>query len=214
MTLAAALDRYNIEIPNDQSRLIERYCQLLWHWNERINLTRHTDYNLFVARDLVDSLALAKFLKSDEELLDLGTGGGVPGILLAILRSDLQVSLCESIGKKAQVVNEIVSDLKLPVPVYHSRAEDVLDDFRYDTVVARAVGPLKKILRWLNPHWDALQRLLLVKGPRWVEERGEARHLGLLASLELRRVDQYAMPGTESESVILEIRRSLPAKND
>ena len=213
MTLAAALDRYNIEIPNDQSRLIERYCQLLWHWNKRINLTRHTDYNLFVARDLVDSLALAKFLKSDEELLDLGTGGGVPGILLAILRSDLQVSLCESIGKKAQVVNEIVSDLKLPVPVYHSRAEDVLDDFRYDTVVARAVGPLKKILRWLNPHWDALQRLLLVKGPRWVEERGEARHLGLLASLELRRVDQYAMPGTESESVILEIRRSLPAKN-
>ena len=106
--------------------LLERYCGLLWDWNTKINLTRHTDYEKFVARDLVDSLAFARFLGPNERVLDVGTGGGVPGVVLAIVRGDLQVSLCESVGKKAKVVAEIVAQLGLAVPVLHARAEDVL----------------------------------------------------------------------------------------
>ena len=66
-------------------------------------------------RDLLDSYQLAKLLKPNEEILDLGTGGGVPGILVAILRPDLDVSLCDSVAKKAKVAESIVEGLQLNV---------------------------------------------------------------------------------------------------
>ena len=71
---------------------------------------------------------------------------------------------------------------------------------------ARGVGGrLAKLLRWFRPHWNALDRLLVLKGPAWVEERGEARHAGLLRDLALRKLTSYPLPGTESESVLLQI---------
>ncbi len=230
--LAAALARHRIELPAAQVALLERYCELLWDWNTKLNLTRHTDYEKFVARDLVDSLAFAGFLAPNERVLDVGTGGGVPGVVLAILRSDLQVSLCESVGKKARVVAEIVAQLGLAVPVLHARAEEVLSargtgpicakhpegrsaenrtcplpGQRFDTLVIRAVARLKKLLEWFRPHWKSFDRMLVLKGPSWVEERGEARHYGLLRDLALRKLAAYPLPGTESESVLLQIRR-------
>ena len=210
MTLASALERYDLSLTTSQANQIESYCQLLWEWNEQINLTRHTDYDRFVSRDLIDSMRLADLLEPNEGILDLGTGGGVPGIILAILRPDLEVSLCDSVAKKAKVVDRIVQDLTLPVPVHHARAEELIGDFRFDTVIARAVGSLAKVLGWLEPCWHSLQRLLLVKGPRWVEERAEARHRGLFRELELRRLVSYPMPGSDAESVILQVRRSIP----
>src|SRR3977135_72953 len=84
-SLHAALARHQIELPDDQVALLDRYCRLLWSWNEKLNLTRHTDYEKFVARDVVDSMALEPFLDAGERVLDVGTGGGVPGIVLAIL---------------------------------------------------------------------------------------------------------------------------------
>ena len=85
--LSAVLARHQIELPAAQVALLERYCELLWDWNAKINLTRHTDYEKFVARDLVDSLAFARFLEPKEEVLDVGTGGGVPGVVLADRRA-------------------------------------------------------------------------------------------------------------------------------
>ena len=139
-------------------------------------------------------------------MLDVGTGGGVPGVVLAIVRDDLKISLCESVGKKARAVADIVAQLGLPTPVLHARAEDVLASERFDTLVVRAVARLKKLLEWFRPHWEAFDRLLVLKGPSWVEERGEARHYGLMHDLSLRKLTSYPLPGTESESVLLQIR--------
>lgn len=205
-TLAAALARYELTLPDPQRVLMERYCQRLWDWNAKLNLTRHTDYDAFVSRDLVDSLELSRLLDPDQRVLDVGTGGGVPGVLLAILRPDLQLALCESVGKKAHAVEDIVRHLGLSLPMHRERAEHVVERTRYDVLVARAVGPLWKICKWFEPHWQAFGCLLAVKGPRWVEERGEARHRGYLRTVELRKVASYPMPGTGSESVILRLR--------
>ncbi|MEN6450867.1 MAG: 16S rRNA (guanine(527)-N(7))-methyltransferase RsmG [Thermoguttaceae bacterium] len=205
--LAAALARHAIELPPEQVALLERYCGLLWDWNTKLNLTRHTDYEKFVTRDVVDSLAIAKFLEPNERVLDVGSGGGVPGIILAIVRGDLRVALSESMGKKAKVLIEMVEQLGLPVPVFHARAEDVLlSGERFDTLVIRAVARLKKLLEWFRPHWKSFDRLLILKGPSWVDERGEARHYGLMHELALRKLATYPLPGTESESVLLQIR--------
>jgi 16S rRNA (guanine527-N7)-methyltransferase len=203
--LAAAMAEQQIRLPDQQVALLEQYCRLLWDWNTKLNLTRHTDYRKFVARDLVDSLTFAEFLQPGEVVLDVGTGGGVPGIVLAIVRPDLSVSMCESVGKKARAVADMVDRLGLDVPVYDVRAEDVLGRSRYNTLVARAVARLVKLLGWLRPHWGAFDRLLVLKGPAWVEERGEARHRGLLRNLALRKLAACALPGSEAESVLLQI---------
>ncbi len=203
--LAHALRDVGIDLPDEQIEALDSYRAVLWRWNEQINLTRHTTIEKFVTRDVFDSLELAKLLPQRERILDVGTGGGVPGLILAICRPDLRVSVCESVQKKAKVVEAIVSELRLPATVYGCRAEEVLQLQTFDTLVARGVASLAKILRWVEPHWSALDRLLLIKGRKWVEERGEARHLGLLKNLELRKAASYLTPSTDAESVILSI---------
>jgi 16S rRNA (guanine527-N7)-methyltransferase len=211
-SLQQALDRHGMLVSGTVQRSLDRYCHLLWEWNQKLNLTRHTDYDTFVVRDLLDTVQLSQLIQADEELLDIGSGGGVPGLLLAILRRDVKVVLSESTGKKARVLDSLVESLELPVPVHHGRGEELLDDFRFSSVVARAVGPLRKVLVWVQPHWTSVDRLLLLKGPRWVAERREARELGLLRNLELRRAVTYQVPGNDNESVILQIWKTADAR--
>jgi 16S rRNA (guanine527-N7)-methyltransferase len=208
LTLAAVLTRHGIELEPDQVELLDRYAQALWAWNEKLNLTRHTDYEKFVSRDVVDSQWLERFLDSAERVLDVGTGGGVPGIVLAILRPDLEVSLCESVAKKARVVEDIVRQLGLPIAVHHARAEELLADHEYDTLVVRAVAPLEKLLTWFKPHWASIGRLLVLKGPAWIEERAAAQEKELLRGVRINTLATYPLPGSKSQSVVLEIRRA------
>jgi 16S rRNA (guanine527-N7)-methyltransferase len=206
--LSDALQQVGINLTEAQVQLLDSYRELLWKWNEQLNLTRHTTLEKFATRDVVDSWELAKLLGNRDRVLDIGTGGGVPGLVLAICRPDLRVSVCESVQKKAKVVEAIVVELNIPVSVYACRAEEVLELQTFDTLVARGVAALAKILRWVDPHWGAFERLLLIKGRKWVEERGEARHLGLLKKLELRKAAEYLTPRTDAESVILSITRA------
>jgi 16S rRNA (guanine527-N7)-methyltransferase len=207
-TLAEMLATEGLALEPGQVEQLDRYRKLLWQWNEKMNLTRHTTIEKFVTRDVVDSLQLANLLDQGERVLDVGTGGGVPGVILAIARPDLKISLCDSTQKKARAVEEMVAQLGLPVRVYACRAEDVLEVSTFDTLVARALAPMAKVLTWLKPHWESFDRLLLVKGSSWAEERGEARHLNLLKHLELRKAATYQTPRTGAESVILKIWRA------
>jgi 16S rRNA (guanine527-N7)-methyltransferase len=204
-SLAEALAAYQIELPPEQVELLDAYRRELWAWNEKMNLTRHTTLQKFVTRDLGDSLELAGLLERGERVLDVGSGGGVPGVILAIVRPDLKLSLCESVGKKAAVLQQIVEAVGLDCKVHAARAEDLLEVSTFDTLVVRAVAPLRKLLYWLSPHWEAFDRLLVIKGRSWVAERGEARHHGLLKPLELRKAAEYTTRGTDAVSVILKI---------
>ncbi len=195
----------DLEAP--QIDLLDRYAQALWSWNQKLNLTRHTDYEKFVSRDVVDSHWLEQFLDSAERVLDVGTGGGVPGIILAILRPDLDVSLCESVAKKARAVHDIVQQIGLPIHTHHARAEQLLLDHDYDTLVVRGVAPLDKLLIWLKPRFAAFRRLLVVKGPGWKQECEVARHKKLLGGLRINSLAAYDLPGTSSQSIIAELRR-------
>ncbi len=213
-TLSDALQRHGIKIAKPKVRQLEEYCRLLWEWNERLNLTRHADYEKFVSRDLVDVLALSEFLREGERVLDVGTGGGVPGIPLAILRPDLRVELCDSTGKKTLAVSEILRDMRLDIPIWHAKVETLLPKRekgnRFTTLVVRAVSRLVNLLRMVGPYWTQFDRLMLVKGPRWPEERGEARHYNLMNKLALRCLKTYPTPaadGTTVESVVLQVCR-------
>ena len=206
-SLKELLRAQQIDVSDERIEMLDRYRRLLWSWNERMNLTRHTTLEKFVNRDIVDSYELSKLLEHGERVLDVGTGGGVPGLVVAILRPDLSVSVCESTQKKARAVEAIVTEMRLPVRVFPSRAEEVLEIITFDTLVARALAPLAKTLGWLQLHWEAFDRLLLIKGRSWVEERSKARQSGRMRGLELRKAATYETPGTSAESVILSIRQ-------
>lgn len=207
-TLAAALERRAIELPPEQVELLDRYARALWDWNEKINLTRHTTYDKFVGRDVVDALALQPHIGFGDRVIDVGTGGGVPGVILKIVRPDLEVILTDTVGKKARAVEDIVRRIGLEAKVHHGRAEDLLATRKAETLVVRAVAPLEKLLTWFAPLQQAFERMLVIKGPGWVEERYVARQKRLLKNWQLRNVDEWPLPGTDGRSVLLELKRS------
>ena len=120
--------------------------------------------------------------------------------------------LSDSVGKKANVLEDIVDRLGLKRPSFMVRCTK---RWRKTASIRLPSGPSprwKKLLEWFKPHWDSFTRLLVLKGPAWVEERGEARHFGLMKTLALRNLKSYPMPGTESESVLLSIGLRPKAK--
>ena len=120
-------------------------------WNEKINVISRKDIEQLYERHVVHSLAIYKFLpfQPGSKILDIGTGGGFPGIPLAIMMPDVQFHLTDSIGKKIKVVQEVADALGLKnVKAEHIRSEQVKS--KYDFVVSRAVAELKMLLAWSN----------------------------------------------------------------
>jgi len=200
-----ALSTHDMSFAANHAEQLAAYCELLWEWNNRLNLTRHVDFESFVTRDLPDCLQLADLLNENESVLDVGSGGGVPGAVLAILRPDLTMTLAESTQKKAIALEAIAKELNLPVEVCPDRGEDVLRRRSFDTVTARAVAPLRKLVPLFRPQRKRFRRLLLVKGPNWAEERTAAEEAGVMKSVRVEPVADYATPGRDGHSVILEV---------
>ena len=203
--LKQTMELHDLELPEDQRTKVKHYCQVLWELNKTLNLTRHTTYDKFVTRDLYDTIQLAKLIPEDKEVLDVGSGGGVPGVLLAIIRPDLKVTLAESVGKKAVALGQITEGIEVEVDVYHCRAEDLLVDFRFDYTTARAVGPLVKLGTWFEEVWPSVGKLLALKGPNWPEEKKVADESKMLDVVNLTVAAEYVTPGAEWKSYILEI---------
>jgi 16S rRNA (guanine527-N7)-methyltransferase len=210
--IAAECERLGIGVNPESTQRLAAYAASLWSWNEKLNLTRHTDVEKFVSRDVADAAAIAPHLAAGERVLDVGTGGGVPGVVLAILRPDLHVELCDSVAKKARAVRAIVAETGLALPVHDGAAQGFVSQAAaakrpFDTLVVRAVAPLVKLLGWFEPLCEQYGRLLIIKGPRWEEEKGEARHKGFAKKVTVRRIAAWPIRGSDNESVLLEIRR-------
>ena len=203
--ISELIDKHNLEIAPECHQQLVTFCHSVWQYNKQLNLTRHTDYEKFVTRDLVDTWQVSRLLKENEQILDVGTGGGVPGLVLKIIRPDLRIACAESVKKKALALSEIASTANIEVEIYDCRAESLLEDFRFDATTARAVGPLWKICSWFNEHWVTMGRLLAIKGPKWPEEKTEAEEKGLLENVQVAVASQYPTPGTDWESTILKL---------
>ena len=204
--LVAVLEQHQIQLAEEQLVTLDHYRRTLWQWNEKLNLTRHLSIEKFVGRDIIDSLVIEPFLEPGERVLDVGTGGGVPGMVLAIIRPDLSMTLSESVAKRAAAATAIVQTVGIPAKVVHGRAEDLVRTESFDSLTLRAVARLAKILNWFEPHWDAIGKLLIIKGPAWVEERKEAQRAGLLQHLDLRVLAEYPHAENKSQSVLLRVR--------
>ena len=127
--------------------------QLYTEWNEKINVISRKDINNFYEHHVLHSLAIATQFefKKGAEIIDLGCGGGFPGVPLAIFFPETQFHLVDSINKKLKVANEIATAIGLQnITIQHTRAEEIKNR-KFDLVVSRAVAPLKDLWFWSKP---------------------------------------------------------------
>ncbi len=152
-------------LTDDQLNQLIATQDLYEHWNQQINVISRKDMDSFYVHHMLHSLSLVTLLKFQpgSKILDLGTGGGFPGIPLAIVFPDVQFHLVDSIGKKIKVVNEVSSALQLEnVSTQHARVEEVKGQF--DFVVSRAVAPLIDLLSWTKGKYSGTQKNALPNG--------------------------------------------------
>ena len=191
------------------------YLELLLQTNKQFNLTAVRDPDEAWMRHILDSVSLIAHLTSgDRTLIDVGSGGGLPGIPIAISQPHLQVTLLEATGKKARFLKTAAAALGLGhVSVVTERAETAGRDPRhreqYDVATARAVGPLNVMLEFTLPFVKGGGRLLAMKGRKAEQELRDAGDgIMLLGGGEVNVYD--ALPGIEEDAVIIEIRKERP----
>ncbi len=174
----------NFELTPAQQASFDALDALYREWNAKINVISRKDIDNLYEHHVLHSLAIARYLQtvpglyeefSHSKILDLGTGGGFPGIPLAILFPEAQFTLCDSVGKKTIVAQAVASALKLPnVKVVNARAESLPETF--DFVVSRAVASLVDFYPWVKGKFN--RGILYLKGGDVVEEISEvmSRH--------------------------------------
>ncbi|TSD66124.1 16S rRNA (guanine(527)-N(7))-methyltransferase RsmG [Inquilinus sp. KBS0705] len=173
--------KYFPDITPAQQEQFARLQELYTFWNNQINVISRKDIDLLYERHVLHSLGIAKVMAflPGEAVLDVGTGGGFPGIPLAILFPDTQFHLVDSIGKKIKVVNEVALALGLKnVKASHARAEEVKEKF--DFVVSRAVTQLKDFYPWVKGKFNKVAKnklpngILYLKGGDLTQEIADA----------------------------------------
>jgi 16S rRNA (guanine527-N7)-methyltransferase len=193
------------ELPKGVVAQLNRLRPLYEEWNAAINVISRKDMDAFEERHILHSLAIFKAMPfaPGSRILDVGTGGGFPGIPLAIACPDVEFVLCDSIGKKIKVVRAVVEELQLKnVTVHHGRAEEISG--RFDFVVSRAVTRMDRFLPWvinkidrrsLNP-WP--NGVLALKGGDLTDEMSEVKNTS-----EVIPVSQwFDSPFFETKSVV------------
>jgi 16S rRNA (guanine527-N7)-methyltransferase len=172
-------------MPNDASAALKIFAEAVR--TSEHNLVSRRARDELEERHIPECVAFAGMLPSGAgDLLDVGSGGGFPGLVVAAVRPDLRVTLLEATGKKAQFLQETADAMGLRVRVLHGRAEDLLSAHahRFDLVTARAVAPLDRLLPITLPFLRAGGLLYAIKGDRWAEELQEA--LGVLQRMRAR----------------------------
>lgn len=145
--------KYFDDFTEKQRNQLQQLDELYRDWNEKINVISRKDIDALYEKHVLHSLAISAICNFDDgaQIIDIGTGGGFPGIPLAIFFPNVEFLLVDSIGKKIKVVDEVVSAIGLDnVKTRHGRVEEVKDR-TFDFAVSRAVAPLGDLWRWVSP---------------------------------------------------------------
>ena len=191
------------ELDATQAGRLIAHLDLLDEWGERMNLTAIRERSQQVTKHVLDSLSVAPWLRG-RQVADVGSGAGFPGIPLAIVRPDLQFALIESTGKKCRFLEHVRDTLGLTnVAVVQSRAEAYKPEVRFDTVLARAVGPLADLVRNAGALVAGGGRLLAMKG-RFPEDELAKK----LSGWKVVAVHPLRVPGLDEERHLVELAHS------
>lgn len=216
------LQRLGMEVEPVTLEKLAEYLAALLKANERFNLTAIREPDAAWRRHIIDSLTILPVLDDLPEnarVIDIGTGGGLPGMPLAIARPDLKIVLMDSTGKKTTFLEECAAQLGLSnVTVLHTRAERAGQDpdhrSQYDVAICRAIGVMSELLEYAMPLLKVGGRLLAMKGPKAEQElevAGDA--LTILGAGSVQVIEAYP-EGFELNTVIVEVTKDQPTPDE
>jgi 16S rRNA (guanine527-N7)-methyltransferase len=202
--LTRGLAALGLDLPPAAQEKLLAFAALLGKWNKVYNLTALRDETQVISHHLLDSLAVLPHLGAAKRLADIGSGGGLPGIPLAIARPDLQVALVESSHKKTAFLQQAKIELQLAnVEVHCARVEALQAAERFDAVVSRAFSDLAEFVR-LAGHLVADGGVLLaMKGIHPYEEIAQ-----LTSSWQVRETKPLSVPGLDAQRHLVIIERA------
>lgn len=184
------------------------FVDLLLQWNQKINLTAITNRQDILVKHIEDSLALIQFLENTQSLVDLGSGGGFPGLVLKLALPHLHVVLVESQRKKASFLLDVISRLSLTeIHVLCARAEspEAVAAGPFDVVTSRATWKLSDFLSIALAYTHAASTIIAMKGPAVAEELSAAKHF--LAEHQLHtREHRYALSNGDGRVLMIATR--------
>lgn len=182
--LAAGIAQMGLQVSQEKQALLLRYLDLLAKWNKVYNLTAVRDPMEMVTLHLLDSLSVLPYI-TGKRLLDVGSGGGLPGVVLAICQPELQVTTIDAVQKKAIFMRQAKGELGLSnLQVVHARVEAFESDTLYEMIISRAFSELDQFM--------ALTQHLLAEDGHWLAMKGVSPQAALDA-LKLKESAVYPL---------------------
>lgn len=199
--LAHGIKQLGINISSEQQQLLLGYLSLLAKWNKAYNLTAIRDVNQMVSRHLLDSLSIVPYIEG-EHWLDVGSGGGMPGIPLAIMFPNKHFTLLDSNGKKTRFLTQVILELKLPnVVVVNDRVESFHVKQPLSSIVSRAFSSIEDFVTLTKHLADENTKWFAMKGV-YPEEELQA----LPKNFKVEKNYQLMVPNCEGQRHLLVIR--------
>lgn len=213
-TLQRAFDELDILYDGQTIDKFKKYMELILEWNEKINLTAITEKDEFIKKHYIDSVLCHNFseLRKSEKVIDVGTGGGFPGIPLALLFPEKQFVLMDSLNKRLKVIDDLTAKLDiLNVTTVHGRAEDMGRSKehreKYDICVSRAVANLATLSEYCLPFIKKGGNFLAYKGSKAEEEIKESSKAIFLLGGKIVREERMTLSGFDLDHNIIVINK-------
>lgn len=194
-----------IQLNDNQLEKLYLYKEMLIEWNEKINLTAITDDEEIISKHIVDSLEIIKYINEGQKIIDVGTGAGLPGIIIAIyFEGNVNITLFDALNKRILFLQEVINklDLKNTIAV-HGRAEETSRNIKfrevYDTAVSRAVARLNVLLELTVPFVKVGGNCIYMKAEKTKEELSESKRAIKELGLELVNIDEYKINMEQEE---------------
>jgi 16S rRNA (guanine527-N7)-methyltransferase len=190
------------ELFGERYELVSRYVDVLTDRGVTWGLIGPREVDRLWERHILNSVAMSDLMPAGSSVADVGSGAGLPGIPLAILRPDLQVTLVEPLLRRSTFLTQAVDELGITdrVAVVRSRAEDL--QVTFDVVVARAVAPLERLVTWCAPLRDPAGAILALKGASATEEVRKSRKVLVASGLVATVLAVRAHPAAEPTTVV------------
>ncbi|GFO67569.1 ribosomal RNA small subunit methyltransferase G [Geomonas limicola] len=210
--LVSGARELGIELNKEQLQRLDLFAEELKKWNKKINLTAITDDDGIAQKHLVDSLSLLKVVRGPGKLLDIGSGGGFPGIPVQVVAPDLEVVSVDAVVKKISFQKQAVRLLKLTnFTALHVRAETLAESYpkTFHWIVSRAFSDLSSFVSMAMPLMRDDGRIVAMKGRNAAEEIAEAETDLQALGVAVDKVEHFNLPGTEEARALIVLRKVL-----
>ena len=213
------LEKLNLTLTEEQIEKFYNYMNLLIEWNKKINLTAIVEPKDIILKHFIDSLTIEKYIKKGENIIDVGTGAGFPGIPLKIAREDLKITLADSLNKRINFLNEVINKLNLKdIETIHTRAEELGKNKKYrekfDVATSRAVANMSTLSEYLIPFVKVKERCICMKSSDIDTELENAKKAINILGCEIESKDKFNLPNSDLGRSVIILRKvkNTPSK--